>query len=225
MGKRIRRTSAVLYTDKLRELSDNGQNFVSNSSLRNALGWDEEKYNRIRNELRSQGEIIVGRGYGGSVGFAVPPGSQALKVFVSYSHVDEAVKVELLKHLEPLRKRRVIETWHDRKIKAGDEWDKQISTNLQSADLILLIVSIDFINSDYCYDIELARALERHSKGEAIVIPIIARSCMWKTAPFASIQAVPKDGRPIALWPNQDEALSAIAESIKETAENQLSKM
>ena len=109
-------------------------------------------------------------------------------------------------------------------LKAGEDWSKQISANLQNAELILLIVSIDFINWRYCYDVELELALERHSKGEALVIPIIARSCMWKTAPFASIQALPKDGRPIALFPNRDEALTTVVESIREAAEALLEK-
>jgi hypothetical protein len=85
-------------------------------------------------------------------------------------------------------------------------------------------VSIDFINSSYCYDIELQRALEKHAAKEAVVIPIIARSCMWQTAPFATIQAVPKDAKPLALWPNLDAALSAVAESIRETAESVLER-
>ena len=197
---------------------------VSNKALRESLGWEEQKYLRIKGDLSSRGEIINGRGYGGSVGLATAPGSKALKAFVSYSHEDEALKVELLKHLEPLRKLHIIETWHDRKIKAGDDWDKQVSANLEAADLILLIVSIDFINSSYCYDVELEKALERHASGSAVVVPIIARSCMWKTAPFASIQAVPKDGRPIALWTNRDEALADISESIRVTAEGLLEK-
>ncbi len=219
MVTRRRRTHAELYLDKLAEISAGEQKLISNKALREALGWDEQRYKQIQMELVRGNKLIVGRGYGGSVGLAHAPGSKALKVFVSYSHVDESFKTDLLKHLEPLRKLEIVDTWHDRKIKAGDDWDKQISQNLESADLILLIVSIDFINSSYCYDVELERALERHARKEAVIIPVIVRSCMWHSTPFASIQAIPKDGRPVSLWPDRDEAMLALAESIKQTAE------
>ena len=224
MPKRSRRTFAEVFTDKLTDMSESGKKMISNKAMKEALGWDEAKYVRIRAELISRRQIVLGRGYGGSVGLVAAPGSSALKVFISYSHADEMLKAELIKHLEPLRKLGIIETWHDRMLKAGEDWNKQISGNLEVADLIILMVSIDFINSAYCYDVELEKALERHSSGEALVIPVIARSCMWKTTPFASIQAVPKDGRPIALFQDRDDALTSVAESIREAAEALLAR-
>jgi hypothetical protein len=97
--------------------------------------------------------------------------------------------------------------------------DKTISEALESADLILLLISIDFINSRYCYDIELDRALDRQLNGEARVIPVIARSCMWQNTPFASLQALPTDGKAIATWADRDEALTVVAEGIRLAAE------
>jgi len=132
------------------------------------------------------------------------------------------VKDELLKHLEPLKRLEIIKAWHDRMLKPGEDWGKKISDSLEKADIILLLVSIDFINSPYCYDIELDRAIERHTAGESVVIPVILRSCMWKSTPFAHIQAVPKDGRPVALWPDRDEALMNVAEGVKQIAEELL---
>ena len=84
-------------------------------------------------------------------------------------------------------------------LKPGEDWGKRISDNLEKADIILLLVSIDFINSSYCYDIELDRAIERHTNGESVVIPVILRCYMWKSTPFGTIQAVSKDGRPVSL--------------------------
>jgi hypothetical protein len=148
--------------------------------------------------------------------------AEALNVFISYSHADEQAKDDLLKHLEPLRRLEIIKAWHDRMLKPGEDWGKKISDSLEKADIVLLLVSIDFINSPYCYDIELDRAIERHTTGECVVIPVILRSCMWKSTPFGTIQAVPKDGRPVSLWPDRDDAFVNVAEGIKQTAEELL---
>jgi hypothetical protein len=221
---RVRRTNAQLFLDKLTELSRGEQQLIPNRTVREALGWDDDRYSRIRAELVDQRKVIVGQGQGGRVGLASAPGSKALTVFISYSHADEVPKTELIKHLEPLRRLQLIEAWHDRKIKAGEEWDKVISAHLVSADIILLLVSIDFINSSYCYDVELERAIERHAKAEARVIPIILRSCMWQQTPFAKLQALPKDARAISLWPDRDEALVNVVEGVRQVAEQLLSK-
>ncbi|RJG51139.1 toll/interleukin-1 receptor domain-containing protein [Sphingobium terrigena] len=129
------------------------------------------------------------------------------------------MKDELIKHLSPLKRLNLIDAWHDRKISAGDKWDVSISDALQSADIILLLVSIDFINSKYCYDIEMESALQRERVGDVVVIPVIARNCMWKTTEFARLQATPTDGKAIASWPDQDEALTTVAERVREVAE------
>lgn len=143
-------------------------------------------------------------------------------MFISYAHQDEPFKIDLVKHLEPLRRMGLIEEWHDRKIQPGEEWDKAISGNLKNSDVILLLVSIDFINSSYCYDIELEDALDRHEAGSARVIPVILRKCMWKHTPFAKLQALPKDARAVTLWPDRDDALLDIAEGVSKVAEELL---
>src|ERR1035437_2373407 len=127
-------------------------------------------------------------------------------VFFSYSHKDEALRDRLEVHLTMLKREGIIETWHDRRITAGDEFAGVIDARLESADLILLLVSADFLNSNYCFDVEMKRALERHAAGEARVIPIILRPCDWHSAPFGRLLAAPKDGKPIASWPDLDEA-------------------
>jgi hypothetical protein len=121
-------------------------------------------------------------------------------------------------HLEPFRKQNLIEPWHDRKIGAGDEFEKLISKHIDEADIILLLVSIDFINSKYCNEIELKRALERHMEGNAIVIPIIARACHWHESAFGKLLAAPKDGTPILSMPNLDEALLKVVTAIADEA-------
>ena len=116
-----------------------------------------------------------------------PPGPT--EVFFSYAHEDEPLSRELVKHLGVLKRQGVIRDWHDRKITAGTEWKGQIDQHLNSAGVILLLVSPDFIASDYCYDIEMKRALERHDKGEARVIPVILRPVDgWHAAPFGKLR-------------------------------------
>lgn len=118
----------------------------------------------------------------------------------------------------------LIADWHDRKIEAGDTWGQAISENLEKAEIVVLLVSIDFINSKYCYDIEMDAALDRQAEGLVTVIPVIARSCLWKSTRFAPFQALPTDGKAIATWPDRDEALSVVAEGIRKVAEGLLSK-
>lgn len=136
-------------------------------------------------------------------------------LFFSYSHADEALRDQLEKQLAMLRRQGVIETWHDRRIGAGEEWAAAIDQHVETDDIILLLVSPDFLASDYCYDKEMLRAVERHEAGEAIVIPVILRPCDWHDAPFGKLQAVPKDGKPVTVMPNTDAALLEVAQAVR----------
>lgn len=109
----------------------------------------------------------------------------------------------------------LIEAWHDRRILAGDEFDNSISTNLDAANIILLLVSPDFLASRYCFEIEVARAMERHVSGDARVIPVILRHCDWHHAPFGTLLAAPKDGKPIKSWPDLDEAFLDVVKQVR----------
>lgn len=149
---------------------------------------------------------------------------QAVRLFCSYSHRDESLRNKLETHLKLLQRRGLIETWHDRKIEAGDDWKRKIDENLERADIILLLVSAEFIASDYCYAIEMKRALEREKKGEARVIPVIARDVNLTGAPFAGLQYLPKDGRPIVKWQDKDSALRNVSEGIEKAIEGMRKK-
>lgn len=220
MPPRKRRSYRELFLDKLRALSNDEQKLIGNIKLRSELGWEEDKYNRIRSQLREENLVIIGTGKGGSVGLATTQGvSSTLRLFVSYSHEDEQLKNELLKHLEPLKRLNLIDSWHDRKLVAGEEWEKSISKNLETADIILLLVSIDFINSKYCFDIELDCALELHAQKKAVVVPVILRNCLWQHTAFAKLQALPPEARAICAWPDRDEAFTKVATGIKQLAE------
>lgn len=136
-------------------------------------------------------------------------------IFFSYSHKDEALRDKLETHLSMLKRQGFIEAWHDRRITPGDVLDKAIGVHLERADIVLLLVSPDFLASDYCYEKEMTRALERHEAGACRVIPVILRPCDWKDAPFGKLLAAPKDGKPITRWPDIDEAFLDVTQAIK----------
>ncbi|MCU0549278.1 MAG: SUMF1/EgtB/PvdO family nonheme iron enzyme [Leptolyngbya sp. Prado105] len=140
---------------------------------------------------------------------------RAVKVFVSYAHEDEPLRIELEKHLGSLRRSQAIAQWHDRKIEPGTEWAKEIDRNLQEADVILLLISPAFIHSEYCSSIELTQAMARHEAGTACVIPIILRPADWENEPFAKLQAYPKNAKPVTTWENRDEAFLDIVRGIR----------
>ncbi|SEO63885.1 TIR domain-containing protein [Duganella sp. CF517] len=142
------------------------------------------------------------------------------KLFFSYCHADEALRDRLEIHLSLLKNQSLISTWHDRGIVAGSNVDAAIDENLESADVILLLVSADFIASRYCYSIEMKRALERHADGTAHVIPVILEPCDWHTAPFGKLLAVPKDGKAVTTWANQAEAWTDVARQIRKVIED-----
>jgi internalin A len=144
---------------------------------------------------------------------------EAVRLFISYSHKDDKLRDELQTHLKLLQRQSVIDAWDDRRIGAGEEWKQRIDENLERADIILLLVSADFIKSDYAYEKEMMRALERHDKGEARVIPVIVRDVSWKKAPFAKLQALPTGGKPVSNWPKKDSAWRNVSEGIEKVAE------
>src|ERR1043165_1647809 len=121
---------------------------------------------------------------------------KSIEVFFSYSHKDTKLRDKLAVFLKIFERQGLINAWHDRQITAGREWAGQIDERLNRAQIILLLISADFLASDYCYDIEMKRALERHTNGEARVIPVILRPCPWKSAPFGKLEVLPTDTRP-----------------------------
>ncbi len=141
--------------------------------------------------------------------------AQPITLFYSYAHNDELLRNELDKHLSLLRKRGLIAPWHDRNINAGTEWAEQIDIYLNAAHIILLLISSDFLASDYCYSIEMTHALTRHKEEKARVIPILLRPVMWEDAPFAYLAVLPQDAKPVTTWPNQDLAFVNIALQIR----------
>ena len=142
-----------------------------------------------------------------------------IEIFFSYSHRDEALRDELEVHLSQLKRQGLVGAWHDRRIGAGNELHGEISEHLERADVILALASPYFLDSEYCYDVELRRALERHQSGEARVIPVILEPCDWRHSPLRALRATPRDGRPVTKFPNIHDAFLEITEDIRAAAE------
>ena len=138
-----------------------------------------------------------------------------VEVFFSYSHRDEKLRDELEVHLAMLKRQGVIGTWHDRRIGAGKNVDGTISEHLETSQVILLLVSPYFLASDYCYDVEMRRALERHEAGDARVIPIILEPCEWQETPFGRLRATPQDGKPVSKFSNIHDAFLQVTRDIR----------
>jgi DNA-binding GntR family transcriptional regulator len=139
-----------------------------------------------------------------------------IKIFFCYAHKDEALLRKLKAHLRSSERQGLIEFWHDRDISAGMPWKREIINHLNEAQIILLLISSDFMDSDFCYGNEMRRAVERHTRGEANVIPIILRPVHWKEEPLDKLQALPIDGKPVTgpKWHSVDQAFYDIAEGI-----------
>lgn len=149
---------------------------------------------------------------------------QRIELFYSYSNKDERLREKLENHLGVLEKVGVITNWHFRKITAGKDWEGEIDSHLNSADIILLLISPNYLASKYCSDIEMKRAIERHELGEARVVPVILGDVKnWETTPFAKFQVLPEHAKPILKWRNRDDAFKNIADGIAQVV-NELKK-
>lgn len=144
--------------------------------------------------------------------------TESVQVFYSYAHEDERHRENLRKQLRSLQRRQLISQWHDRDIEAGEEWDPEIKRQLNAADIVLLLISENFIDSDYSWDCEMTRAMERHEEGTARIIPVILEPCQWKDLPFGKLQALPTHGKPVTKWGNRAEAYANIAAGIEAVA-------
>jgi TIR domain-containing protein len=149
----------------------------------------------------------------------------AIEVFISYSHNDRALRDEREIHLSNLKRQGIISSWYDGDITPGTEWERQIMERLRSAQIVLLLISADFIHSDFCYSIEMKQAIVRHDANNVRVIPILLRPTDWKGAPFAKLKMLPTDAKAITMWPTHDEGFVDVIQGIREAIDDLTSKM
>lgn len=138
-----------------------------------------------------------------------------IKIFLSYAHADESFKNEIYKHLSPLKRSEKIKMWSDKELLPGSSFNDEIKEKLKQSDIIILLISADFIDSDYCYEIEMQNAIIRAEKEECYVVPVIVRDCLWKDTPLKDILALPKNGKSIKGYEDMDKAYLEVAEGIK----------
>jgi hypothetical protein len=141
-------------------------------------------------------------------------------MFISYSHRDDKLRQQINTAMTPLLRESVVEHWHDRMISAGMDWASEIDEHLKHANIILLLVSPDFMASQYCYGVETQVALERHAAREARVIPVILRPADWANSPIGRLQALPKDAKAITRWRNRDEAIYDVIAGIRKVTQD-----
>ncbi len=144
-----------------------------------------------------------------------PQNKTGKKIFFSYSKNDRKYLDQLKKHLTPLKRNGKIKGWDDHDILPGEEWDEKIKTELAQADIIILMVSVESIATDYICDVEIKQAIERHEKGDAVVIPVILDFCIWKDMPFAKLNVLPLKGKPITDHDNEAKAWVSVVEGIE----------
>ena len=149
----------------------------------------------------------------------------AVEVFISYAHKDRKFRDGLATHLSNLRNQGVISDWYDGDIPPGTEWEPQIMNHLLSAHIILLLISADFMASKFCYSIELQEAIVRHDAKQACVIPIVLRPTDMVGAPFAKLQMLPSDARPISAWSSRDAAYKDVVTGIRRAIQDLYSSM
>ena len=145
-----------------------------------------------------------------------------VSLFYSYAHEDEPLRDELAGHLKILERRGLIQAWHDRQIRPGQAWDQAIDQHLSTADLVLLLVSKDFIGSDYIWGVELAQTMKRQQARQCEVVPIIVRAVDIDPSdaddlPFLKLQGLPPDLKPVTSWANRDEAWTQVAKGLRAT--------
>ncbi|KYC40226.1 hypothetical protein WA1_27200 [Scytonema hofmannii PCC 7110] len=142
--------------------------------------------------------------------------NKSIEIYFSYSPVDEKLRDELAKHLTSLKREGVIRDWYESKISAGKERAKEIEKYLNSANIILLLISSDFLDSEELWEIEVTQAMEKHNKQEARVIPVLLRSCVWDSTPFGKLEPLPHNKIPITSWLNKDEAFTDVVQGIQQ---------
>lgn len=141
--------------------------------------------------------------------------AMALTLFISYAHEDESFRRDLDKSLASLKREGLVEEWYDRMIKAGQDWDKEIHAKLDQSHIILLLISPDFMASQYCNEVETKRAMQKHEMGTARVIPVLLRPADWQGAPFSKLQATPTEARPISEWNDRDAAYLDVVQHLR----------
>lgn len=148
------------------------------------------------------------------------------EVFISYAHDNLDEREELIKHLTVLKRQGLISNWSDKKLIGGEIWDKVIKKKLDDADIVLFLVSSEFLASDYINNVEVEETIKKYHENTVQVFPIILNNCMWEQTKLNSFQAVPSDkGRlkPISEWADKNKAYYTVSIELMKSIKGQIS--
>jgi hypothetical protein len=144
-------------------------------------------------------------------------------LFLSYAHEDRDIVAELRKHLAPLQHEQIVTDWYDLELMPGDDWDREILSQLASSDLVIVMISADFLASNYAYGRELRLALNLHDQERVHLLPVIGRNCKWQNLPFARLQVLPEGAVAINSWQSRDDAFVSVVLGVERVAREILS--
>jgi hypothetical protein len=143
---------------------------------------------------------------------------EPIRQMCSYAREDRPLMMSLHEHFSALRREKLIVHWWDREIEPGGQWKGIVDEHLNTAQIILFLVSPSFLASDYCYDDEVKRAMERQQTDECKVIPVILRPCVWEIAPFGELQALPDGAKAITMWRPRDLGFKSVVDGVQKVA-------
>lgn len=154
--------------------------------------------------------------------------AKVIDIFIAYAERDEDLLTELQEHLLVMKRQYAerehyqIRIWHSGKTLPGQDWKRSVEHHLVRAHIILLLVSVKFLSSEFCYSIQIQPALDRHNASEACVIPVILRPCDWRHEAFGHLQPLPIRGRSVAKWKPRDDAYVNIVIGIRKAIDHLL---
>jgi len=218
-----------LYSELYEQPNINLENYVKRVQIRHASSYAyeeklavlEEKVddtNSLSKVYRDFGDLLTGETPVWMFGVN-NANHEPVKIFVAYARNDKESFVQLRKHLLPLERTGKIKIWSDDELIPGKPWEPILTQNLNSADIILVLVSVDALNSQYLWGNELKIALERHEQGKNVIVPIILRYCLWQETILRNFQVLPTNARPVEDWPSRDQAYHNIASALLQIIE------
>lgn len=147
---------------------------------------------------------------------ATPKPAGPIRIFISYSHKDEAYRETLETRLKVIGRLIPLDIWHDRRMLAGTKLAEKILEQLTLADVVLLLISPDFMASDYCFSKEMEEALRNYELNQGLPVPIIVRpDATWHLHQIGQHLALPRDGKAISKWPDADDAWHDVSEGLR----------
>ncbi|WP_437755687.1 protein kinase domain-containing protein [Sorangium sp. So ce1389] len=219
--KRVVRGSIVLLIEGSRRAYEVVRTLFEEQVLSRTVGVAVDDVQWRCGSSRTSSELFGALGHPGEESFSErgARNDSGLQVFISYAQRDGGLCDELLIHLSMMRREGFIREWYDRLVAPGVDRKMEAQRMLESSEVVLPLLSADFIASDECFQLEMGRAFEKHERGEARIIPVVVRACDWEHPPLGLLPALPTDAKPVTSWANRDEAWLDVIRGIRRALE------